>query len=42
MLSEFFTLLKTFLFPGLLGLAWVAYVLWGVKWLRGIRRARLF
>jgi hypothetical protein len=42
MSPEFIALLKTLLLPGLLGLAWVAYVLWGMKWLRGVRRIRLF
>jgi hypothetical protein len=36
------TFLKPFVLPGLLGLAWVVYALWGLKWLRGVRRARLF
>jgi hypothetical protein len=26
----------------LLGLAWVAYLIWGARWLRGVKRARLF
>jgi len=42
MSTDWTTLLKAMLLPGLLGLAWVVYVLLGVKWLRGVRRARLF
>ncbi|MGC4074873.1 MAG: hypothetical protein QM760_20720 [Nibricoccus sp.] len=26
----------------LISLAWVAYLLWGARWLRGVKRARLF
>ena len=42
MSSEFIAFVKPLVLPGLLGLAWVAYALWGLRWLRGVRRARLF
>jgi hypothetical protein len=36
------TVLKELLPIGLLGLAWAAYIIGGARWLRGVRRARLF
>jgi hypothetical protein len=26
----------------ILGLAWIAYLIWGTRWLRGAKRTRLF
>jgi hypothetical protein len=41
-LSAIINLFKELLPIGLLGLAWLAYLIWGARWLRGVRRARLF
>jgi hypothetical protein len=36
------TFLKEILPIALLALIWTAYLIFGVRWLRGVRRARLF
>jgi hypothetical protein len=36
------TVLKELLPLALLGLAWAAYIIGGARWLRGVRRVRLF
>jgi hypothetical protein len=40
--AAFINLLKELLPVGLLSLLWVAYLIFGARWLRGVRRARLF
>ncbi len=42
MTPQLIVLMKQAIPVVLLALAWLVYIVWGVRWLRGARRIRLF